>query len=60
MAKTMRGGRRTRSTRCWRRARSNGSKYTVCNKSKGQKYMYKRKTVKKGRKSRKKTRSNRK
>ena len=46
------GGRRTRSTRCWRRARSNGTRYTVCNKSNGQKGM--RKSAKKGRKSVKK------
>ena len=45
----MKGGRRTRSTRCWRRARSNGTRYTVCNKSKGQKGM--RKSANKGRKS---------
>lgn len=56
----MKGGRpRTRSTRCWRRTAKSGARYTVCNKSKGQKYVYKRKT-KRGRKSSKKTRNSRK
>ena len=50
--KTISGGRRTRSTRCWRRPRSTGTRYTVCNKSKGQKGM--RKSANKGRKSVKK------
>ena len=54
------GARRTRSTRCWRRGRRNGTRYTVCNKSKGQKRMYKRKTAKKRRGTLKKSRSNRK
>lgn len=59
MAKSVKGGRKTRSTRCWRRTAKSGARYTVCNKSKGQKYVYKRKT-KRGRKSSKKTRKSRK
>lgn len=55
----MKGGRKTRSTRCWRRTAKSGARYTVCNKSKGQKHVYKRKT-KRGRKSSKKTRKARK
>lgn len=59
MAGRLVGGRpRSRArTQCWRRARRNGSRYTVCNKSKGQKG--KKKTAKKGRNTRR-TRRNRK
>ena len=54
----MKGGvPKTRSTRCWRRTAKSGARYTVCNKSKGQKYVYKRKT-KRSRKTSKKTRKN--
>ena len=38
---TLKGG--ARRTRCWSRKRRNGSRYTVCNRSKGQKAMYKKK-----------------
>jgi len=45
------GARRTRRTQSLSRKRRNGSRYTVCNRSKGQKAMYKKK--RKTRKARK-------
>ena len=46
MVKTLKGGARRskRGLRCWTRRTKRGSKYRVCNKSKGQKGVYRKKT----------------